>query len=161
MAFLDALSEDGPYPIWGTGGIVGYAEEYLYDKPSVILGRKGTIDRPYMSAEPFWAIDTTFYTEIKDGIDPQWLYQRFLLIPWYKFNEASGVPSLSRETIYKIRIDVPDMEEQRKIATVLNEVDKQVESLVRISKNFEEQKRGLMQKLLTGQIRVKATCAVL
>lgn len=151
------VSEDGPYPIWGTGGIVGYAEEYLYDKPSVILGRKGTIDRPTMSAKPFWAIDTTFYTEIKDGIDPQWLYQRFLLIPWRKYNEASGVPSLSRETIYKIRIDVPDTEEQRKIAAVLNEVDRQIESLVRLSKNFEEQKRGLMQKLLTGQIRVKTT----
>jgi len=148
------VSEDGPYPIWGTGGIVGYAEEYLYDKPSVILGRKGTIDRPIISTKPFWAIDTTFYTEIKDGIDPQWLYQRFLFIPWRKFNEASGVPSLSLETVYKIRIDVPDTEEQRNIAAVLNEVDRQIESLVHLSNNLQRQKRGLMQKLLTGQVHV-------
>jgi type I restriction enzyme S subunit len=58
----NVASEDGPYPILGTGGIVGYTRKYLYDKLSVILGRKGTIDRPSMCDKPFWAIDTTFYT---------------------------------------------------------------------------------------------------
>ncbi len=110
-----------------------------------------------MSVKPFWAIDTTFYTKIKSGVDLNWLYQRFLFILWYKFNEASGVPSLSRETIYRIRIDMPDTEAQRKIAGVLNEVDRQIETLCHLSKCLEEQKRGLMQKLLTGQIRVKST----
>ncbi len=110
-----------------------------------------------MSTKPFWAIDTTFYTEIKDGIDPYWLYQRLLFIPWRKFNETSGVPSLSRETVYKIRIDIPDTEEQINIAAILSKVDRQIESLDCLLNNFEEQKRSLMQKLLTGQIRIKAT----
>ena len=66
---------------------------------------------------------------------------------------------VTRKSIFTTsrQFDIPNIEEQRKIATVLNEVDKQIKSLIYLSKIFEKQKRGMMQKLLTGQIRVKAT----
>jgi len=67
--------EEEDYPIYSSGGIFGRASKYLHKKPSVLLGRKGTIDKPLFVTEPFWSVDTMFYTEIKK----QYLSQVFLL----------------------------------------------------------------------------------
>ncbi|NAX21674.1 restriction endonuclease subunit S, partial [Vibrio sp. V39_P1S14PM300] len=70
-------SDDGIYPIYGTGGIVGSTNDYLYDKPSIILGRKGSIGNIHYVDKPFWTIDTTFYVEAKN-CDTKWLYYVFI-----------------------------------------------------------------------------------
>ena len=62
------LSDSGVIPIYGTGGLMGYATEALYDKPSVLIGRKGTINKVKYIEEPFWTVDTLFYTEVNDSI---------------------------------------------------------------------------------------------
>ena len=63
----DVSIENSDIPIYGTGGIMGYASKSLYDKPSVLIGRKGTIDKVRYIAKPFWTVDTTFYTIIDDN----------------------------------------------------------------------------------------------
>jgi len=87
---------DGEYPILATGGQIGTANRPLFCRPSVLIGRKGTIDRPQFMDTPFWTVDTLFYTDIKEGHSAKWLFYRFLLIDWASYNEASGVPSLNR-----------------------------------------------------------------
>ena len=96
--------KNGKYPILGTGGKMGNTNQFLYDKPSVLIGRKGTIDKPAYMDTPFWTVDTLFYTEIFENTFPKWLFYKFQTINWYLYNEASGVPSLSASTIYKIKI---------------------------------------------------------
>ncbi len=72
----------GAYPILATGGQIGTTNYFLYDKPSVLIGRKGTIDRPQYIATPFWTVDTLFYSVIKDKNSAKFLYYRFNLVHW-------------------------------------------------------------------------------
>ena len=94
---------DGKYGIYGTGGLMNYSDEFLYNKPSVLIGRKGTIDKPRYIDIPFWTVDTLFYTKIFDDFDVKWFYYRCVRIPWRTLNEATGVPSLNRNNIYSFK----------------------------------------------------------
>ncbi|MDQ7084001.1 MAG: restriction endonuclease subunit S [Sulfurovum sp.] len=92
---------DGNIPVYGTGGYMLSVNNYLYDGESVCIGRKGTIDKPVFLKGKFWTVDTLFYTHsFKENI-PKFIYSLFQKINWYKYNEASGVPSLSKVTIGK------------------------------------------------------------
>lgn len=115
--------QDGPYPILATGGQIGTACRFLYDKPSVLIGRKGTIDRPQYCETPFWTVDTLFYSVMKEQHVAQFFFYRFELIDWYAHNEASGVPSLNARTIEKIELPLPEPDEQAAIAALLTEFD--------------------------------------
>ena len=145
---------EGKYPILATGGVIGQTNEYLYNKASVLIGRKGTIDKPQYIEIPFWTIDTLFYTEIRKNINPKWMYYKFWTIPWQRYNEASGVPSLSASTIESIKISVPQLSEQQKTAQILSTWDKAIELKGKLIEQKKEQKKGLMQKLLTGEVRL-------
>lgn len=146
--------ENGNYPILGTGGIIGKSNSYLYNKPSVLIGRKGTIDKPQYIECPFWTIDTLFYTEIKDNAAEKYIYYLFNTINWYSFNEASGVPSLNASVIENIKVRIPPLQEQKAIAQVLSTADKEIDLLSQELEQLKLQKKGLMQLLLTGIIRV-------
>ncbi|OOF23324.1 restriction endonuclease subunit S [Salinivibrio sp. IB872] len=148
-------SDDGIYPIYGTGGIVGSTNDYLYDKPSIILGRKGSIGNIHYVDKPFWTIDTTFYVEAKN-CDTKWLYYVFSSLNIEKLNEATGVPSLSRNNIYAQMLKVPsDQKEQQKIAEVLSTVDKKIDLIDQKIAETEKLKTGLMQKLFSEGVGVQ------
>ena len=147
---------EGIYPILGTGGVIGRTNAYLYDKPSVMIGRKGTIDRPQYMDTPFWTIDTLFYTSISERAFPRFIFYVFCTINWQQYNAATGVPSLAAATIESIKIQLPPLAEQRKIAEILQAVDADTEVINCRVKTLRAQKRGLMQKLLTGEVRVAA-----
>jgi type I restriction enzyme S subunit len=145
---------EGRYPILGTGGIIGRTNAFLYDKPSVLIGRKGTIDRPQYMDTPFWTIDTLFYTSISDRAIPRFIFYVFCTINWQQYNAATGVPSLAASTIESIKIQLPPLAEQRRIADILQAVDADAEVINCRIETLRAQKRGLMQKLLTGEVRV-------
>jgi type I restriction enzyme S subunit len=141
---------DGIYPILGTGGLMGYASKFIYNKESVLIGRKGTIDKPKFMDSPFWTVDTLFYSEIFDGFSGKYIYYNFLLIDWYSHNEASGVPSLNSKTIEGIPIAVPPtLTEQKAIATALSDVDDLINNLEKLIAKKKAIKQGAMQQLLT------------
>ena len=151
-------SPDGKYPILGTGGEFGRATKFLYDKPSVLIGRKGTIDKPKYIDTPFWTVDTLFYTEIKKSIDPKFLYYIFLTINWKLYNEGSGVPSLSASTISSIKVSIPKEEkEQKAIANILTTSDEEITELEKKLSIIKEQKRYLINNLIAGTIRTPET----
>ena len=148
--------EHGQYPILATGGKIGMTREFLYDKPSVLIGRKGTIDKPQYIDVPFWTIDTLFYTEIFSDTDPKFILYKFKSINWYSYNEASGVPSLNASTIENIEQQFPPTkEEQSAISQIISDMDAEIEGLERNRDKYVMIKNGMMQKLLTGEIRVK------
>ena len=88
-------------------------------------------------------------------MDPKFIFFLFCCIHWHRYNEASGVPSLSRNTLEKIKLALPSFDEQRRIAAVLSACDREIELLKKKQEKLRKQKKGLMQKLMTGEIRVK------
>jgi type I restriction enzyme S subunit len=144
----------GEYPILATGGLIGMATKYLCDKPSVLIGRKGTIDVPRFMDKPFWTVDTLFYTDVHAGYDAKFLFYAFLQIDWMSYNEASGVPSLNAKTIENIEMPIPEITEQQAIAAVLSDMDAEIQTLKFRLTKARAVKEGMMQNLLTGRVRL-------
>jgi type I restriction enzyme, S subunit len=150
----EVIDQDGEFPILASGGEIGRASKFLYDKPSVLIGRKGTIDVPRFMDKPFWTIDTLFYTEIFEPNNAKYLFYQFQMIDWYSYNEASGVPSLSARTIENIEVGMPSAKEQISIATILSDMDTEISALESQLTKYQQIKQGMMQNLLTGRIRL-------
>ena len=126
---------------------MGRTNEFLSDKPSVLIGRKGTIDKPLFIDTPFWTVDTLFYTNLLSNVNAKWLYYNLTKVNWYKYNEASGVPSLSTSTINKIPIDLPSLGEQTRIANFLSAIDDKINHTEKQIEKAEVWKKGLMQQM--------------
>ena len=150
------LLEDGEIPVYGTGGVMRYVNQYLYDGESILIGRKGTIDQPKYVNEKFWTVDTLFYSEIKQNIYPLFIYQHALQVNWLGLNEATGVPSLNTTSINNVDIYLPSKEEQTKIASFLCAVDEKISQLTQKHALLSQYKQGMMQKLFSQQLRFKA-----
>ena len=145
--------DNSDIPILGTGGIIGWSKKPLFNKESVLIGRKGTIDKPIYINIPFWTIDTLFYTDINiEKANIKFIYYLFQSIDWYKYNEATGVPSLSAKNISNILFACPTLHEQQKIAEILSTIDEQIEQTDKLIEKTKELKKGLMQELLTKGI---------
>lgn len=151
---LEVESPNGAFPILASGGQIGWANSPLYDKPSVLIGRKGTIDTPQFMDTPFWSVDTLFYSEVREPNSVKFLFYRFCLVDWMRYNEASGVPSLNARTIESVEIFCPPSEEQTAIATVLSDLDAEIAALEARLAKARLLKQGMMQELLTGRIRL-------
>jgi len=122
----DVENPNGEYPIYGTGGIIGRSSKFLYNKPSVCIGRKGTIDKPIYLDKPFWAVDTLFYSEIFVRNSPKFIYYLFQTINWMKYNQSTGVPSLTSSAIEGIDTYIPPIAEQHKITNFLSLIDQRI-----------------------------------
>jgi len=150
----EIISDEGKYFVVGTGGFSGKTDAIMCKGPSVVIGRKGTIHKPIYLDEPFWAIDTTFYCTPKKDCCIKWFYYAISSINLKKYNEASGVPSLSRETLYSIKLLVPDVDEQERIAEVLSCAENEIHILNSQVECLKQEKKSLMQQLLTGKRRI-------
>jgi type I restriction enzyme S subunit len=147
----------GRYPILATGGQIGWTNTPLYSKPSVLIGRKGTIDRPQFQDRPFWTVDTLFYTEISPAVDPRFLYYKFWTVDWRSMNEASGVPSLSSTRIEGVEVQLPEIAEQVAIREMLDDADREIAVMQERLAKARDLKTGIMQQLLTGKTRLPVT----
>jgi len=137
----------GNIPVYGSGGYMLTVNDYLHDGDSVCIGRKGTINNPFFIRGKFWAVDTLFYTYSYKDCIPSFIYNIFQKIDWLKYSEASGVPSLSKTTIEKINIFVPQQEEQQKIADCFSSIDDLISTEEKKLSLLNDYKKGWMQKL--------------
>ncbi|MGR5069782.1 restriction endonuclease subunit S [Vibrio alfacsensis] len=140
------LSE-GSVPVFGTGGHMLSVDDYLYDGETVFIGRKGTINKPYMFEGKFWTVDTLFYTKDFVGVLPKFVYLIFQQINWSMYNEATGVPSLSKSTICKIKNLIPSIHEQTKITSFIHAIDQKIELTNTELEKAKEWKKGLLQQM--------------
>ena len=139
--------DDGDIPVLGTGGVMRYVDSYLYEGESILIGRKGTIDKPRFISGKFWTVDTLFYTEIGEKILPKFAFQQLLLVNWLNLNEATGVPSLNTTSIGNIELKVPCLAEQTKIANVLSAIDQKIEVISKQIEQAKQWKKGLLQQM--------------
>ena len=137
----------GDIPVYGTGGYMLSVSDYLYDGDSVCIGRKGTIDKPLFMKGKFWTVDTLFYTYGFRDILPRYCYFLFQTINWQKYNEASGVPSLSKDTIERIRIAIPDIDEQKRICLILDSIAEKVAIERSIQEQLVKEKNYLLRTM--------------
>lgn len=145
----------GEIPVYGTGGLMTTVNDHLYDGESVGIGRKGTIDKPIFLKGKFWTVDTLFYTHSFEDVDPYYVFTLFQQINWKKYNEASGVPSLSKTTVGAIQVYVPRIEEQLRIRSLFEAVDQKINLLTKKKEALETYKKGLMQKIFSQELRFK------
>ncbi|TCN61636.1 restriction endonuclease subunit S [Acetobacteroides hydrogenigenes] len=151
--------EEGGYPVLGTGGEFGRASEYLYDKPSVLLGRKGTIDKPQYVEEPFWTVDTLFYTEIRENCIPLFVFYLCQQIPFQLLQESSAVPSMTQDNLNNVFLCKPSLEEQNEICSYLqkktNDFDILIEKSTKQIENLKEYRQSLISEAVTGKIDLR------
>lgn len=140
----------GVYKIYGTGGVIGYTNNFLYNKESVGIGRKGTINRPFYFNEPFWTVDTLFWSKIKEKNFPKFIYYLFFTIDWNKLNQSTGVPSLTSHVIEHQKIVIPKLDEQKKIAMFFTIIDKKIDVINSKLSILKKYKEGLIKKLINS-----------
>ena len=140
--------EQGDIPVYGTGGYMLSVNESLSNIDAIGIGRKGTIDKPQYLKAPFWTVDTLFYLTALDKHSILFLYYLMQLMPWKKFDESTGVPSLSKTTIDNINGYVPsNPKEEELISTLFNQLDKSITLHQRKLNNLKLKKKALLQKL--------------
>ena len=115
---------DGKYPIYGSGGIMGYADDYICEADTVIIGRKGSINNPIFVEEPFWNVDTAFgLSAKKEVLLPRYLYYFCRHFDFERLNKAVTMPSLTKSDLLKIEIELPSMEIQQKVVNKLLKIE--------------------------------------
>lgn len=116
--------EEGNIPVYGTGGyMLSVSDALSYNEDAIGIGRKGTIDKPYILKAPFWTVDTLFYCVPKAKYDLNFAFDLFQNINWKAMDESTGVPSLSKTIINKVEVLSPTLPEQQKIGNYLNKLD--------------------------------------
>lgn len=125
---------NGIYPIYGSGGIMGYANDFLCPNNTVIIGRKGNINKPIFVEEKFWNVDTAFGLVSKEGIlSAKYLFFFCVNYNFEKLNKAVTIPSLTKSDLLNIKIDLPPLQTQQQI----------VEELDCLTSIIEKQKKQL------------------
>ena len=127
--------ETGGYPVIGSGGEFSRADSYLYKGESVLLGRKGTIDKPLYVNGPFWTVDTMCYTELSSRVDGRFLFYYATCFRFDKYSTNTALPSMAQEDLANIQLAAPEPDEQAYIASFLDHETARIDALV------EEQQR--------------------
>lgn len=131
---------DGSIPVYGTGGIMRYVDSILYDKESVLIPRKGTLGNLFYVDEPFWSIDTLFYTEIDQSqVIPKYLFYKLKTLDLENMNVGTAVPSLTTALLNEIELNLPSLSYQQKTVNILTSFDNKIENNKAIITNLEEQ----------------------
>lgn len=113
----------GNIPVYGTGGYMLSVNRALSNENAIGIGRKGTIDRPQYLIAPFWTVDTLFFLTVKNQNDLKFFYALFQKINWKKYDESTGLPSLSKSTLNNIFLKNPNYKEQKKIGLLLSQIE--------------------------------------
>ena len=140
--------EIGDIPVYGTGGYMLSVNEALSEVDAIGIGRKGTIDKPQYLKAPFWTVDTLFYLVPLEEYSCSLLYHLSNLIPWKKFDESTGVPSLSKSTIDGIQVNIPkDKKEQDTISKLFDRINNLITLHQRKLEHLQLQKKALLQQM--------------
>ena len=136
--------KNGLYPVYGSGGLMCTVDNYLYERPSVLLPRKGTLSNIQFADSPFWTVDTLYYTEIDNHLaDPYYLYYYLKQLDLTQLNSGTGVPSMTFDSYYNIKVNLPNMHEQRAVGQFLSVLDDKIRLNRRINDNLEAMAKQL------------------
>ena len=139
--------KNGQFPIYGSGGIIGYAKDWIVKKNSVIIGRKGNINKPILVRENFWNVDTAFGLEpTLEKINSEYLFYFCQLYNFEKLNKAVTIPSLTKSDLLDISLPLPPLSLQNEFADFVAQVDKSQLAIQKSLEELETLKKSLMQE---------------
>ena len=146
------------YPVIGSGGQFTYASKYLYDGEAVLLGRKGTIDKPLYINGKFWTVDTMFYYICRKQFSTKFVYYCATTIPFAYFSTATALPSMAQSDLNNHKFAVPNLKEQKNIVQFLDSETSKFQMLkasyqAQIDR-LKEYKTILINQAVTGRIKV-------
>jgi restriction endonuclease S subunit len=149
---------NGLYPVLGSGGEFARGNDYLFDGESILLGRKGTIDKPMFVSGRFWTVDTMFYTNVKKNMCIKFIYYQCLNIDFSRYVTSTALPSMTQLDLNNICFAIPCLEEQKKIANHLDQQTTKIDELITKAKSMvellKEHKQSLINHVVTGKIKV-------
>ncbi len=146
--------DDGKYPVYGSGGIMRYVDKFLYDKESVLIPRKGTLNNVFYINEPFWSVDTMFYTEMKKENIAKYVYFFVKGKDLNAMNAGSAVPSMTTEILNVIEVVIPSDEYLEKFENIVSPMFKQIKQCIIENENLASIRDTLLPKLMNGEIEV-------
>lgn len=144
-------SEDG-YPVIGSGGQFAFASDYLYDGEVILLGRKGTIDKPRYFNGKFWTVDTMFYAIPNQKCIAKYLYYQALTIPFSLYSTDTALPSMTQTDLGNHLMCFPPTSEQRTIASYLDHKVGQIDALISEKENMVEDLKAYRSSLITETV---------
>ena len=140
--------DEGPIPVYGTGGYMTSVSEALsHNRDAIGIGRKGTIDKPYLLKAPFWTVDTLFYAIPKSDINLEFALCSFLNVDWKSKDESTGLPSLSKESINEAVLSVPNVVEQNHLGNFFADLDRLITLHQRKLELLQNIKKSLLDKM--------------
>ena len=147
---------DGIYPVYGSGGEMRKASEYLYDGESVLMPRKGSLNNIMYVNEAFWTVDTMFYSEIKQSNCAKYIYYTIKDIDFTRWNSGTGVPSMTSSTLYSIKLVKPQSEILKKFDEVISPLFEHMKQISEQNSVLTKQRDELLPLLMNGQASVNS-----
>lgn len=144
--------EDGGYPVIGSGGQFAYASKYMYDGEVVLLGRKGTIDKPLYFKGKFWTVDTMFYGIPKKNANCKYLYYQAKNIPFERYATATALPSMTQTDLNNNSICLPPLSEQHSISTYLAKKCGEIDKVISVQQKRIALLQELKQSVITHAV---------
>lgn len=140
--------EEGNIPVFGSGGYMLSRSSFLYDKPSILLPRKGTLSNiQYYNKGKFWTVDTCFYSIINDELcDGYYLYRYFRNLDLSRYDTGASIPSMTQKTYNKIKVFLPSLPTQQKISSILSSYDRLIENNTRRIRLLEQMAENLYKE---------------
>ena len=150
-------SSAGKYPIIGSAGkVMAYADDYICDEGTTIIGRKGTINNPIFIDTKFWNVDTAFGLQALDGLDKKFLYYFCLSYDFTQRDKGSGRPSLVKSDLLTMVMPVPDIDEQRRLVSEIERLNSLLAEVFSICEKkldcLDELKKSILHKAFTGEL---------
>lgn len=143
---------DGIYPVYGSGGIMRYVERPLYTKESVLIPRKGTLNNVIYVNQPFWSVDTMFYTEMQIPNAAKFVYSYIKAIDLYTLNTGSAVPSMTTDILNAIELIIPSDSALEKFEERVSPMYMEMQKNNRQAEILGKLRDTLLPKLLSGEI---------
>lgn len=137
----------GSIPVYGTGGYMLSVDKELSNKDAIGIGRKGTIDHPQYLKAPFWTVDTLFFMTPKKGININFAFALSQTINWKKYDESTGLPSLSKNSINNISVKIPKYNEQKKIGNLISQIERLLALQQRKNQDIINVKKSILDKI--------------
>lgn len=147
--------ESGNIPVYGSGGIMRYADKALYEFESILIPRKGTLSNLFYINKPFWSVDTMFYTKFKLANSGKYLFHLLQSLNLATMNVGSAVPSLTTEVLNNILIAIPTKEVLLKFEEVVSSLFEQIEQNIEENQSLINLRDTLLPKLMKGEIEIK------
>ena len=137
---------DGVFPVFGSGGLIRKVDSYIYDKPSLLIPRKGTLNNIIYTEEKFWTVDTMFWTKVDElKTSAKFLYYYLKDFNFNAFNVGSAVPSLTVPVLNDIDIKLPSTDKQSDIVGILSSLDAKIETNNKLNEKLEEMAQAIFK----------------